>query len=119
MTADTAPQNIFLYDTTLRDGPGMEGLTLSLEDKLVITGKLDDLGVPYTEGGYPGSNPKDAEYFQRARALDLKHSKLVAFGSTRRVGGDTASDPAALAQTRPGAEEPSRTARDRVDRCSP
>ena len=85
---------VVLYDTTLRDGLGMEGLTLSLEDKLTIVEKLDDLGVHYIEGGYPGSNPKDAEFFERARELTLKSAKLVAFGPTRRVGGDTATDPA-------------------------
>ena len=107
MTADSAPRDIVLYDTTLRDGLGMEGLSLSLEDKLIITSRLDDLGVHYIEGGYPGSNPKDAEFFQRARTLELKHSKVVAFGSTRRVGGDTASDPALLAVLR--AETPAIT----------
>ncbi|MQC18663.1 MAG: citramalate synthase [Chloroflexi bacterium] len=85
---------ITLYDTTLRDGLGMEGLSLSLEDKLLIVQKLDELGVDYIEGGYPGSNPKDAEFFQRAKTLQLQHAKLVAFGSTRRAGGDTATDPA-------------------------
>ncbi len=70
MTADSAPRDIVLYDTTLRDGLGMQGLSLSLEDKLVITGKLDDLGVHYIEGGYPGSNPKEVEFFRRARAID-------------------------------------------------
>jgi 2-isopropylmalate synthase len=85
---------VLLYDTTLRDGLGMEGLSLSLEDKLVIARKLDELGIDYIEGGYPGSNPKDAEFFQRARNLDLRHARLVAFGSTRRAGGDTATDPA-------------------------
>jgi 2-isopropylmalate synthase len=93
-----------LYDTTLRDGLGMEGLSLSLEDKLIIAHKLDELGVHYIEGGYPGSNPKDAEFFQRARELDLRHAKLVAFGSTRRAGGDTATDPAIRAVL--GAETP-------------
>jgi 2-isopropylmalate synthase len=83
---------IHLYDTTLRDGLGMEGLSLSLEDKLTIAQKLDELGVHYIEGGYPGSNPKDAEFFQRAKQIDLKHAKLVAFGSTRRAGGDAATD---------------------------
>jgi len=86
--------DLTLYDTTLRDGLGMEGLSLSLEDKLLIVQKLDELGVHYIEGGYPGSNPKDAEFFQRAKTLTLKHAKLVAFGSTRRAGGDTATDPA-------------------------
>ncbi len=86
--------DLVLYDTTLRDGLGMEGLSLSLEDKLLIVQKLDELGVHYIEGGYPGSNPKDAEFFQRAKELTLRHAKLVAFGSTRRAGGDTATDPA-------------------------
>ena len=83
-----------LYDTTLRDGLGMEGLTLSLEDKLRLVERLDDLGVHYIEGGYPGSNPKDAEFFQRARTLPLRHARLVAFGSTRRADGDAATDAA-------------------------
>ena len=86
-TPMTDPSNVLLYDTTLRDGLGMEGLSLSLEEKLTIVQKLDDLGVHYIEGGYPGSNPKDAEFFQRARAIELKHARLVAFGSTRRAGG--------------------------------
>lgn len=86
--------DLTLYDTTLRDGLGMEGLSLSLEDKLLIVQKLDELGVHYIEGGYPGSNPKDAEFFQRAKSIQLQHAKLVAFGSTRRAGGDAATDPA-------------------------
>jgi 2-isopropylmalate synthase len=89
--------DILLYDTTLRDGLGMEGLSLSLEEKLLIVQKLDDLGVHYIEGGYPGSNPKDAEFFQRARELRLRHARLVAFGSTRRAGGDAETDAALLA----------------------
>jgi 2-isopropylmalate synthase len=92
----TPPANVLLYDTTLRDGLGMEGLSLSLEEKLLVVQKLDDLGVHYIEGGYPGSNPKDAEFFQRAREIDLRHARLVAFGSTRRAGGDTATDAALL-----------------------
>ncbi len=93
----TTPPNVLLYDTTLRDGLGMEGLSLSLEDKLTIVQKLDELGVHYIEGGYPGSNPKDAEFFQRARELKLRQARLVAFGSTRRAGGDAATDAALLA----------------------
>ncbi|MFN8638328.1 MAG: citramalate synthase [Dehalococcoidia bacterium] len=104
MTSPGSHRPVLLYDTTLRDGLGMEGLSLSLEDKLVIARKLDELGVDYIEGGYPGSNPKDAEFFQRARDLDLRHAKLVAFGSTRRAGGDTSSDPALRAVL--GAETP-------------
>src|SRR3990170_3735201 len=83
-----------LYDTTLRDGAGMEGISFSVEDKVKIAEKMDQLGVHYIEGGYPGSNPKDAEFFERARDLTLTHAKLVAFGSTRRAGGDAATDPA-------------------------
>ncbi len=81
-----------LYDTTLRDGAQMEGMSLSVEDKLKIARKLDELGVHYIEGGWPGSNPKDAEFFVRAQSLNLQHARLVAFGSTRRAGGDAASD---------------------------
>ena len=92
-----APQSVRLYDTTLRDGLGMEGLSLSVEDKIAIARRLDEIGVDYVEGGYPGSNPKDAEFFARMRETPLRNAKLVAFGSTRRVGGDAASDPALLA----------------------
>ena len=91
MTAET-PHDVRLYDTTLRDGLGMEGLALSVEDKLAIAHKLDEIGVDYVEGGYPGSNPKDAEFFARMRDTPLRHARLVAFGSTRRVGGDAATD---------------------------
>jgi 2-isopropylmalate synthase len=77
---------ILLYDTTLRDGTQREGLSLSAEDKLKITRELDALGIHYVEGGWPGSNPKDAEFFQRARSLELRHAKIAAFGSTRRAG---------------------------------
>ncbi len=75
-----------LYDTTLRDGAQSEGISFSVVDKLHITQKLDDLGIAYVEGGWPGANPKDAEFYQRARELNLKHAKIVAFGSTRRAG---------------------------------
>ncbi len=75
---------IQLYDTTLRDGAQKEGVSFSVVDKLHITEKLDELGVDYIEGGWPGSNPKDAEFFSKALSLPLSHSQLVAFGSTRR-----------------------------------
>lgn len=75
---------IQIYDTTLRDGSQGEGVNFSLQDKLLITQKLDDLGVDYIEGGYPLSNPKDAEYFQQVRDLPLKHARIAAFGMTRR-----------------------------------
>ena len=72
-----------LYDTTLRDGAQQEGISFSVEDKLKICQKLDELGIDFIEGGWPGSNPKDSEFFARARNLRLTHSTLVAFGSTR------------------------------------
>lgn len=77
---------IQIYDTTLRDGSQGEGVNFSLQDKLQITQKLDDIGVDFVEGGYPLSNPKDAEYFARVRDLPLKHAKICAFGMTRRKG---------------------------------
>src|ERR1700733_5291823 len=83
---------VFLYDTTLRDGSQRKGLSFSLEDKLKITRLLDGLGVPYIEGGWPGSNPKDLEYFQRMRSAPPSRSKIVAFGSTRRVGTTVEDD---------------------------
>ncbi|HCO26007.1 MAG TPA: citramalate synthase [Gimesia maris] len=75
---------IQMYDTTLRDGSQGEGVNFSLEDKLQITAKLDEMGFDYIEGGYPLSNPKDTEYFQRVAEMDLKHAKVTAFGMTRR-----------------------------------
>ncbi|MFW6118070.1 MAG: citramalate synthase [Chloroflexota bacterium] len=75
-----------LYDTTLRDGAQQEGISLSVEDKLKICQKLDELGIDFIEGGWPGSNPKDTEFFVKAQNLRLAHSTLVAFGSTRRAG---------------------------------
>ncbi len=77
---------VAIYDTTLRDGSQREGISFSLADKLHITRLLDELGVDYIEGGWPGSNPKDVGYFEQARHLDLAHSKIAAFGSTRRKG---------------------------------
>ena len=77
---------ISIYDTTLRDGSQGEGVNFSLQDKLLITLKLDALGIDHVEGGYPLSNPKDAAYFRAVRDLDLKHTKVSAFGMTRRKG---------------------------------
>ncbi len=77
-------RQIEIYDTTLRDGAQSEDVSFSVDDKLRITEKLDELGVHYIEGGYPGSNPKDIEYFKKVRKLRLKNSKIVAFGSTHR-----------------------------------
>ncbi len=84
---------VYLFDTTLRDGTQSEGLSLSVEDKLKIAGLLDGFGVHYVEGGWPGSNPKDAEFFRRARSLALRHAKLVAFGATRKAGVEAEADP--------------------------
>ncbi len=83
-----------VYDTTLRDGAQQEGLNLTVADKLTIARHLDELGVGFIEGGWPGANPKDTEFFARARTeLDLKHATLTAFGSTRRPGAKAADDP--------------------------
>ena len=87
------PSPVTLYDTTLRDGAQREGLSLTVDDKLKIASWLDTLGVHYIEGGWPGSNPKDIEFFRRATELDLQHSKIACFGSTRRAGGKADSDP--------------------------
>lgn len=76
---------IELYDTTLRDGAQQEGISFSVEDKLKIAQKLDELGIDFIEGGWPGSNPKDTEFFAKAQDFSLRHSALVAFGSTRRA----------------------------------
>jgi 2-isopropylmalate synthase len=83
---------IFVYDTTLRDGSQGEHVALSLEDKLRIARKLDDFGIDYIEGGWPGSNPKDSEFFSRARDVSFKHARLSAFGSTRRAGVEASAD---------------------------
>ena len=93
-----------VYDTTLRDGAQQEGLNLSVADKLTISRQLDDLGVGYIEGGWPGANPKDTEFFRRAAdELDLRHAKLAAFGATRRPGVAAADDPMVAALRDSGA----------------
>ena len=79
-----------VYDTTLRDGAQQEGLNLSVADKLAIASHLDELGVGFIEGGWPGANPKDTEFFARAATdLTLRNATLAAFGATRRAGGCT------------------------------
>jgi 2-isopropylmalate synthase len=83
---------VWIYDTTLRDGTQRESISLSVADKLRITRLLDDLGVAYIEGGWPGSNPKDAAYFEAVRDLELKHARIAAFGSTCRKQSDPAND---------------------------
>jgi 2-isopropylmalate synthase len=84
---------VTLYDTTLRDGTQGEGIALSLLDKLQIAQKLDDFGVHYIEGGWPGSNPKDVGFFEEARKLKLDHARIAAFGSTRRANTAVEADP--------------------------
>lgn len=81
-----------IYDTTLRDGTQREGVSLSVADKIKIAQKLDNFGITYIEGGWPGSNPKDAEFFRRAKKINFKHAHLCAFGSTRRPGVEPAAD---------------------------
>jgi 2-isopropylmalate synthase len=83
---------IEIYDTTLRDGAQTEGVSFSLEDKIRITERLDELGVQFIEGGFPKSNRKDKEYFERVRGLKLKNAKIASFGSTRRKDTTCARD---------------------------
>ena len=78
-------KRILIYDTTLRDGAQGLGISFTVEDKLKIVKKLDELGVSYIEAGNPGSNPKDMEFYERAKRLKLENARLVAFGSTRRA----------------------------------
>ncbi|MGC8627088.1 MAG: citramalate synthase [Acidimicrobiales bacterium] len=96
MSADiNLPERVEIFDTTLRDGAQAEGLSLTVTDKLRVAEQLDILGVHYIEGGWPGANPKDREFFARASAgeLVLGNAKLVAFGSTRKAGGRAEDDP--------------------------
>ncbi|HSW51915.1 MAG TPA: hypothetical protein VLG93_01690, partial [Sulfuricaulis sp.] len=88
---------IATFDTTLRDGTQGEAVSFSLDDKLLIAQKLDDLGIDYIEGGWPMSNPKDKEFFARARELKLKHAKLTAFGATRFKNNPVEKDANVLA----------------------
>jgi 2-isopropylmalate synthase len=85
-------KRIHIYDTTLRDGAQAEDISYTLEDKLRIAERLDDLGVHYIEGGWPGSNPRDEEFFRAVKRLGLRHAKVAAFGSTRRAGVRASED---------------------------
>lgn len=89
----TGPVAIELYDTTLRDGAQAEDIAFSVEDKLLIVQKLDELGIPFIEGGWPGANPKDVEFFKEVRKLTLKHAQIAAFGATRRADRRAQDDP--------------------------
>jgi 2-isopropylmalate synthase len=86
-------ERVLLYDTTLRDGTQREGMVLSLADKLRIARRLDEAGFPYVEGGWPGSNPKDVEFFAAARGMTWRTARLAAFGSTRHRANPAAEDP--------------------------
>lgn len=83
---------VFAYDTTLRDGAQAQGVSFSVEDKLKIVRKLDELGITYIEAGNPGSNPKDLEFFRRLGEISLKHARIIAFGSTCKVGVQPEAD---------------------------
>jgi len=85
-------KKILLYDTTLRDGSQAEGISFSLPDKLRIASRLDQLGIHYIEGGWPGSNPKDMAFFRDIRRHPLKQARIAAFGSTRRAGRKVEND---------------------------
>src|SRR4051794_16359006 len=106
MSAGVLPvgDDFHVYDTSLRDGAQQEGLNLTVADKLAIAGHLDELGVGFIEGGWPGANPRDTEFFRRARTdLDLHHARLAAFGATRRPGMRAADDPQVAALRESGA----------------
>ena len=85
-------KKIQIYDTTLRDGCQSEDVSLTVEDKLEIAERLDDLGVDYIEGGWPGSNDRDAAFFREVKKLRLRRSKIAAFGSTRRANARASAD---------------------------
>ncbi|KRV49368.1 transferase [Wenjunlia vitaminophila] len=104
-TTSRRPHDGFhVFDTTLRDGAQREGITLTVADKLTIARHLDDFGVGFIEGGWPGANPRDTEFFARARTeLGLRHAQLVAFGATRRAGVRVEDDPQVAALLESGA----------------
>ena len=93
---------IYTFDTTLRDGTQGETISFTVDEKLIIAKKLDDLGIDYIEGGWPGSNPKDKEFFARAREIKWKHAKITAFGSTRFAKYSVDRDPSTLALAEAG-----------------
>jgi len=89
---------VFTFDTTLRDGTQGEAVSFSAEDKILVMHKLDELGIDYIEGGWPGSNPKDLRFFKRVQDAVFKSARITAFGATRRPGARPSSrsaDPSA------------------------
>ncbi|MDK1476099.1 citramalate synthase [Streptomyces sp. 549] len=104
MTTDAPDDSFHVFDTTLRDGAQREGINLSVSDKLTIARHLDDFGVGFIEGGWPGANPRDTEFFQRAKAeITFRNAQLVAFGATRRAGVRAEDDPQVQALADSGA----------------
>ncbi|MBA3753354.1 MAG: citramalate synthase, partial [Nitrospira sp.] len=83
---------IEIYDTTLRDGAQAEDVSFSVEDKVRVAQQLDELGVQFIEGGWPGANPKDIEFFQKVRTIPFQHATIVAFGSTRKASNSVRKD---------------------------
>jgi 2-isopropylmalate synthase len=104
MPEKAARPTVEIFDTTLRDGAQTEGISYSVDDKLRIARKLDELGVAFIEGGWPGSNPKDVIFFERARKESWRHAKIVAFGATRRASLKPSSDPSVCALVEAGTE---------------
>src|SRR5215467_13749682 len=92
-TPDAQRRTIEIYDTTLRDGSQGEGISFSVEDKIRIARRLDEFGMDFIEGGWPGSNPKDEAFFERMKRIPLRYSRLAAFGSTRRASIAAEDDP--------------------------
>ncbi|MFF8368418.1 citramalate synthase [Streptomyces lydicus] len=102
--AGAVSDDFHVFDTTLRDGAQREGINLTVADKLTIARHLDDFGVGFIEGGWPGANPRDTEFFQRARAeIEFRHAQLVAFGATRKAGVSVEDDPQVAALLDSGA----------------
>src|ERR1700689_2437623 len=93
---------IFTFDTTLRDGTQGEAVSFSADDKMLVLHKLDELGIDYIEGGWPGSNPKDKDFFARAKDAQLKHARLTAFGATRMARNKVEDDPSVNALVEAG-----------------
>ncbi|OII62745.1 citramalate synthase [Streptomyces sp. CC53] len=103
-TVQPVDDTFHVFDTTLRDGAQREGINLTVADKLTIARHLDEFGVGFIEGGWPGANPRDTEFFARARAeIDFRHAQLVAFGATRRAGIQASEDPQVKALLESGA----------------
>ena len=93
-SAGPTDRRVAVYDTTLRDGTQGTGISFSVADKIRVAERLDAFGIDYVEGGFPGSNPKDAEFFKEAKKRNWRHTKIAAFGATRRGRTKVEDDPA-------------------------